>query len=118
MFSILFATWIAVTVVQNPADLNVLPGHSQIAQPQSMMTTYLLGQIAEAEKKWRESYEKRTSVEDIKKHQEFLKEEFLRRIGGLPERTPLNPQIVGRLDRTAAVIGWKRSSSKVNRNTS
>jgi len=99
MFSILFATWIAVTVVQNPADLNVLPGHSQIAQPQSMMTTYLLGQIAEAEKKWRESYEKRTSVEDIKKHQEFLKEEFLRRIGGLPERTPLNPQIVGRLDR-------------------
>lgn len=99
MFSILFATWIAVTVVQNPADLNVLPGHSQIAQPQAMMTTYLLGQIAEAEKKWRESYEKRTSVEDIKKHQEFLKQEFLRRIGGLPERTPLNPQIVGRLDR-------------------
>ena len=99
MFTGLFILCTAMTVTEVPSDLNVLPGHSQIAEPQAMMTTYLLGQIAAAEKAYREAYEKRTDVEEIKKHQEFLKQEFLRRIGGLPERTPLNPQIVGRLER-------------------
>ena len=99
MFTGLFILCTAMTVTEVPSDLNVLPGHSQIAEPQAMMTTYLLGQIAQAEKAYREAYEKRTDVEEIKRHQEFLKQEFLRRIGGLPERTPLNPQIVGRLER-------------------
>ena len=99
MFTGLVILCTAMTVTEVPSDLNVLPGHSQIAEPQAMMTTYLLGQIAAAEKAYREAYEKRTDVEEIKKHQEFLKQEFLRRIGGLPERTPLNPQIVGRLER-------------------
>ncbi|MGQ9769856.1 MAG: alpha/beta hydrolase family protein [Thermogutta sp.] len=99
MFAELVVLCTAITFTEAPTDFNVLPGHSQIAEPQSMMTMYLLAKIAEAEKAYREAYEKRTDVEEIKKHQEFLKQEFLRRIGGLPERTPLNPQIVGRLER-------------------
>lgn len=99
MLTVLFVLLGTVTVSEPANEWVVLPGHSQLADPQSMMTTYLLGKIAEAEKRWREAYEKRTNLEEIKAHQAFLKEEFLRRIGGLPERTPLNSQIVGRLER-------------------
>lgn len=80
-------------------DLSVLPGHTQFSEPRTMMTQYLLRQIEQAEQRWREAYEKRTDPQDIKRHQDHLKTEFLRRIGGLPERTPLNAKVVGTLQR-------------------
>lgn len=80
-------------------DLAVLPGHTQLSEPRAMMTQYLLRQIEQAEQRWRDAYEKRTDPQDIKRHQDFLKTEFLRRIGGLPERTPLNAKVVGTLQR-------------------
>lgn len=104
MLGTLIAIVLSVTAAGAADDWAVLPGHSQLKDPQSMMTNYLLGQIAEAEKRWREAYEKRTTVEQIRQHQEFLKQEFLRRIGGLPERTPLNPQVVGRLERKGYLV--------------
>jgi hypothetical protein len=71
MFTGLVILCTAMTVTEVPSDLNVLPGHSQIAEPQAMMTTYLLGQIAAAEKAYREAYEKRTDVEEIKNIRNF-----------------------------------------------
>ncbi len=47
----------------------------------------------------REAYEQRTSVDDIRTHQQQLKDYFVQAIGGFPEKTPLNPQITGTVQR-------------------
>ena len=49
--------------------------------------------------KRREAYENRTDVDDIRKHQLQLKRYFTEAIGGFPERTPLNPQRTGVVQR-------------------
>jgi dienelactone hydrolase len=83
-----------------PNELDVLAGLDEPEKPGEMMTQYLLGQIAEAEKKWRQDYEARKTPEQIAAYQEYLKKEFIRRIGGLPEaRTPLNAKVVGQQKR-------------------
>lgn len=48
---------------------------------------------------WREAYEKRVETEEIANHQANLRDEFVRRIGGLPARGPLRPQITGVIQR-------------------
>jgi dienelactone hydrolase len=81
-------------------ELSVLSGWEELPAPQEMMARYLLQKVAEAQKAWQEKFEKRTSREEILAYQQRLKEEFVRRIGGLPaERTPLNARVVGRLQR-------------------
>ncbi|HAY81034.1 MAG TPA: hypothetical protein DCY79_14610 [Planctomycetaceae bacterium] len=47
----------------------------------------------------RVAYEQRTNVDDIRKHQQKLKQYFVDAIGGFPERTPLNPQQTGIVQR-------------------
>ncbi|MCG6158089.1 alpha/beta hydrolase family protein [Rubinisphaera margarita] len=49
--------------------------------------------------KRREAYEDRTNVDDIRTHQQELKQYFTKAIGGFPDRTPLNPQVTGRAER-------------------
>ena len=45
--------------------------------------------------KRREAYEQRTNVDDLRKHQQQLKQYFTEAIGGFPERTPLNARQTG-----------------------
>ena len=47
----------------------------------------------------REAYEQRTNVDDIRAHQQQLKQYFTQAIGGFPERTPLNAQNTGIVQR-------------------
>ena len=47
----------------------------------------------------REAYEQRTNVDDIRKHQQQLKQYFIDAIGGFSERTPLNPECTGIVQR-------------------
>ncbi len=82
-----------------PNPLHVLPGFEELPQPQEMMAQYLMEKIAEAEKKWLQDYEARKTPEQITAYQEHLKKEFVKRIGGLPERTPLNARVVGQQNR-------------------
>ncbi|NMC21118.1 MAG: hypothetical protein GYA33_11960 [Thermogutta sp.] len=67
--------------------------------PGEMMTQYLLAQVAQAEKAWKEAYEARKTPEAVQEYQRRLKAEFVNRIGGFPEPTPLNPQVAGTLQR-------------------
>ncbi len=64
-----------------------------------MMSKYLLTQIRAQREAWREDYKQRTTPEAIRAHQQQMKRQFLAAIGGLPERTPLNPQIVETIER-------------------
>ena len=45
------------------------------------------------------AYEKRTSVDDIRKHQQQLKRYFVDAIGGFPQRMPMAAQITGSVQR-------------------
>jgi dienelactone hydrolase len=76
-----------------PADK--IPG----SQPQRMMHDYWQRQAAEAAQKWRSDYEARKTPEQIAAYQARMREKFLQAIGGLPPRTPLQPQVTGQVAR-------------------
>jgi cephalosporin-C deacetylase-like acetyl esterase len=80
---------------QTPAeDFSVLTTNARRLLPDA------LNQIAFGFLNEREKHIARlTSREDITARQRYIRERFLKAIGGLPERTPLNPKVVGTLKR-------------------
>ena len=85
-----------------PDPLAVLPASSFKAaglQPRNMMNRYLMRQVDRAEKRWKDAYEKRTTPEQIAEYQKRLKAKFTEAVGGFPQRTPLEPQVVKKLQR-------------------
>jgi len=76
-------------------DLNVLPETIDGVKRAEMMSHYLQGLAMHRFETWQEQYEQRKTPEQIAEYQKRLHEKFIERIGGLPERTPLNPQITG-----------------------
>lgn len=80
-------------------DLRVLPDKIGDVTPSDMMKEYLLRQIDAAWQKWKADYELRTNPEDIVARSKMLRDTFVEKIGGFPERTPLNPQVVGVIER-------------------
>ena len=59
------------------------------------MKTYLRHRAQQAYEQWQSEYDARTSPEQIAEYQKRLRDTFTRRIGGFPERTPLNARVVG-----------------------
>jgi dienelactone hydrolase len=80
-------------------DLNVPPGKIEGGSPGNMMHRYLMTQVEQAVRRWKADYEKRKTPEQIAAYQKRLHDEFLKAIGGLPERTPLEPRVVGTISR-------------------
>jgi dienelactone hydrolase len=74
---------------------------SAIQNPQSaeMMAQYLQHEAQQRFESWRQRYEQRKTPEQITAYQKDLREQFLQAIGGLPERTPLNPRVTGVIQR-------------------
>ena len=64
-----------------------------------MMARYLQRQAQQRFEQWRKQYEKLKTPEQIAAYQKRLREQFLEAIGGLPERTPLKPQVTGTVQR-------------------
>ncbi|MEA3224489.1 MAG: acetylxylan esterase [Planctomycetota bacterium] len=76
-------------------DLRVLPETIDGIKPVNMMGHYLHGLARRQFDNWQEQYEQRKTPEQIAEYQKRLRKKFIEAIGGLPERTPLNPQITG-----------------------
>jgi hypothetical protein len=76
-------------------NLDVPPEQFGGVPPNAMMQRYLSRQIAEAGQRWRDEYEKRKTPKQIAAYQTRLRQKVLDSIGGLPDRTPLHPQVVG-----------------------
>jgi len=68
-------------------------------KPAEMMRRCLLRQVDGAIKKWKADYEKCKSPEEIAARQKRLREYVLKAIGGLPERSPLKPQVTGAISK-------------------
>ncbi|MGD8501800.1 MAG: acetylxylan esterase, partial [Phycisphaerales bacterium] len=80
-------------------DLRVLPENIDGVAPGDMMSHYLRGRAEVQFENWRNRYEQRTTPEQIAEYQSRLREKFIEALGGLPERTPLNPKITGTVSR-------------------
>jgi cephalosporin-C deacetylase-like acetyl esterase len=64
-------------------------------KPADMMSHYLQELARHQFDSWQEQYEQRKTPEQIAEYQRRLRKKFTEAIGGLPDRTPLNPQITG-----------------------
>jgi len=80
-------------------DLGVLPEKIDNISPADMMNHYLHRLAGQKFEDWKQQYEQRKTPEQIAEYQKRLREKFIEAIGGLPERTPLNPQVTGVISR-------------------
>ena len=90
---------ILTTVAFGKDDLRVLPEKIDNISPAEMMSHYLRGLAGQKFEDWKQQYEQRKTPEQIAEYQKRLHEKFIEAIGGLPERTPLNPQVTGVVQR-------------------
>ena len=80
-------------------DLSVLPEKIDNVLPSNMMSHYLRRLAGQKFEDWKTEYEQRKTPEQIAEYQKRLREKFIEAIGGLPERTGLNPQVTGIVSR-------------------
>ena len=80
-------------------DLRVLPDKIDNVSPGDMMSHYLRRLAQQKFEDRKSRYEQRKTPEQIAEYQKRLREKFIEAIGGLPERTPLNPQVTGVISR-------------------
>lgn len=82
----------------------VLEGPWEGAPSAEMMPRWLLNRVEEADQRWLARYEERTEPDEIREYQKRMRETFLEQIGGLPEQTPLNPKVTGRIEQDGFVV--------------
>jgi hypothetical protein len=75
-------------------DLTVLRANATVP-PRRMLRMYLLNETHKAFEARREAIAQLASPADIQRRQQQLRARFIGALGGFPERTPLNSQVVG-----------------------
>ena len=90
---------LSFAVAASAEDLRVLPEKVDGIAPKAMMHEYLVGKAREALDRRQAEYEKIKTPEQVKAYQERLRQFFVAQLGGFPERTPLEPQVVGTVRR-------------------
>ncbi len=88
----LFLFFAAHTVKADPIQVLTPDIHPN---PKQMMSDWYRQKTEEQFKAWEERYEKLQTPEKIAEYQKRLRDLFVERIGGFPERTPLNARITG-----------------------
>ncbi|MDH7571247.1 MAG: acetylxylan esterase, partial [Armatimonadota bacterium] len=76
----------------------VLSPEGSEVPPARMLYSYLEAQARAFFDARRAAIEALASPEDVRRRQEALRARFIAALGGFPERTPLNPRVVGTLD--------------------
>ncbi|MCX7047974.1 MAG: acetylxylan esterase [Candidatus Sumerlaeota bacterium] len=80
-------------------DLKVLPEKLGPTSPTAMMHSYWLRVAREAFDRHDAEYANLKTPEQLAAYQKRMREFFVAQLGGFPERTPLNPQVTGRIER-------------------
>ncbi|OHB85260.1 MAG: hypothetical protein A2Z38_03315 [Planctomycetes bacterium RBG_19FT_COMBO_48_8] len=91
--------FILSTAAFSQEDLRVLSEKSDNISPADMMSHYLRRLAGQKFEDWKQEYEQRKTPEQIAEYQKRLRDKFIEAIGGLPEHTPLNPQVTGVIQR-------------------
>jgi cephalosporin-C deacetylase-like acetyl esterase len=74
-------------------NLRVLPEKIDGVAADKIMGHYLRQQATRQFENWKTEYEQRKTPEQVADYQKRLREKFLEVLGGMPDRTPLNPQV-------------------------
>lgn len=94
--------WLAAAA---PAeDLKVLPASLDGVPPAEMMRAYLVRHVRQAAERRAAEFEKVKTPDQIAAYQARLRQFFIDQLGGLPERTPLEPRVVGRIECDGYVV--------------
>ncbi len=99
LFAILMALGVSGTVFADGPPLDGILKAAGVDDPSNMVRRYMLTEVEATWTAWQEAYEARTEPGAIAQHYQALQAKFVERIGGFPERTPLNPQITGVVQR-------------------
>lgn len=92
--SILSTLLIGLVAVDEPAP--ILP---RLAHADRQLHDYLIAEVDKALQGRREVVAGLQTADDVSAHQAALRTKLIAALGGFPEKTPLNPRVVGRLDR-------------------
>ncbi|MBM4088271.1 MAG: hypothetical protein FJ276_02395 [Planctomycetes bacterium] len=98
----LIGSWCLAAVVVAAAsgqDLRVLTSDKAGVPPSGMMHAYLMSQMRSAMDRREARYEQLKEVEQLTRYQAEMRAFFRESLGDLPDRTPLNPQVVAKEDR-------------------
>jgi hypothetical protein len=85
---------IALATVGRGDELDV-PREKIAEQPGGMVHRYLMQQVQDAVRQWQATYEQLKTPEQVAAYQRRVRQKCLEAIGGLPQRTPLAPQVTG-----------------------
>jgi len=89
--------WLLMIVVATGNDaLRVLPAETEAGPTKQAYQRYVQAEAAAALARRTEQYEALKTPEDVAVRKAVKRELFIKQLGGFPERTPLNPQVVGR----------------------
>lgn len=94
---VLFSVLVVSLIVEAADDLNVLPPLEGEAAESGPVYHALQQRAHEAFAKRKSVYEELKTPEDCVAYQKRMREFFRTQIGGFPERTPLNPRVIGKL---------------------
>jgi len=83
---------VAVLLALQADDLNVFKPEEQ---PRKMLYAYLQAECGKQFDARRKAVAELKTPEDVKKRQDALRSKFVEALGGFPEKTPLNPKVVG-----------------------
>ncbi|MBP5621959.1 MAG: hypothetical protein J6X44_08095, partial [Thermoguttaceae bacterium] len=75
---------------------SILASKGLCENPKEMMQAKFLAEIADAEKEWIANYEAIETKEDVEAYQKARREAFMKALGPMWERTPLNAKVTGR----------------------
>jgi cephalosporin-C deacetylase-like acetyl esterase len=96
--SLIAICWFALVGGGAAEDFTVLPSDGAV-EPRRMMHTYLMGRVREALERRAADLENVKTPEQLAEHQRRMREFFNAALGGFPERTPLNAQVIAKEDR-------------------
>ena len=85
---------VAVLLALQGEDLTVFKPEDQ---PRKMLYSWLQAECGRQFDARRKAVAELKTPEDVRKRQELLRTKFIQALGGLPERTPLHPKVVGTL---------------------
>ncbi len=94
-----FSTGIQNNAAAADSLYKILPDTIEGVASENMMQIYLRRLVEDARMKWQNSFEIRIKKGNNGQYYQRMRAEFIRAIGGLPERTPLNPVVTGILRR-------------------
>ena len=90
--------WILPGGTMFGAELRVLPESERTGGEVRVLRDHLRPLVHAALDRRLRAYEELKTAEQIRAYQQRLRAEFIRSLGGFPERTLLRPRIVGRLE--------------------